>query len=167
MRVAHAALLGLPSQNVRQVRQRLDLPLRARSHQALQRCRALRRGVRAAEQIVLPPERDPAELLLAQVVIQPEPPVLEEPLERCPVIYELSCRLGERRARWLPSERGDQASMQPVREHRRALLAQRSSQLSGALLHIGQPLDDRTDRTRSPHQPARTPGGRPGRSTAR
>jgi hypothetical protein len=88
-----------PAQHVRQVRQRRHVVLRAGAQDAVQRGYPARRVMRAREQVVLPPERHIPNLLLADVVVRAETAIVQEAVERSPVMQAVIGRLRQLAAR--------------------------------------------------------------------
>ena len=68
---ASAPAAGELAEDVREVRQRWDAVLRASARQAVQRRGALRRLMRAGDEVVLAPEGHVAQLLLADKMPRP------------------------------------------------------------------------------------------------
>jgi hypothetical protein len=97
--------------------------------------------VRAGEEVVLPPERDVAQLLLAQVVVQAHAPVGDEPGQRRPVVERVGRGLREVRARRLTGVRADEPALEALKDRWGTLLPECGPRLRRQLARVGQVLD--------------------------
>ena len=84
---------GHLAQYVGEIGQGRHTILRAGAEQTVERGSAAGGRVRSSKEIVFPAEREVAELLLADIVVETEPPVVDKPRQRRPVVQEVARRV--------------------------------------------------------------------------
>lgn len=88
------------------------------------------------EEVVLPPERDVAQLLLAQIVIEADTSVVDEARQRDPVVEAIGGSFGEVAARRFARGGGDEPSFQLVEDRARSRPPQLGPVFVGRLARV-------------------------------